>query len=110
MNCGAIPARLLESELFGHEKGAFTGAMAQASDGLKRRTAAPCFWMKSAISRWNCNRNCYACCRRSNSNGWAAHRLQVDVRVVAATNRDLGQMVEERRFRADLYYRLNVFR
>ncbi len=72
VNCAAIPAGLLESELFGHERGAFTGAQ--------------------EFERLGGNRT-----------------LRVDVRVVAATNGDLAQLVAERKFRSDLYYRLNVF-
>ena len=110
LNCAAIPSGLLESELFGHERGAFTGAVAQTMGAFKRRTAERCFWMKSEIFLSSCNRNFFALFRKRSSNAWeAAGPFEVDVRVIAATNQDLWGMVQERKFRADLYYRLNVF-
>jgi formate hydrogenlyase transcriptional activator len=110
LNCAAIPGTLLESELFGHEKGAFTGAVTQR---VGRFQAADCgtlfldeigdlpLELQPKLLR--------ALQEKQFERLGGGHTLQVDVRVIAATNQDLGQLVRERKFRADLYYRLNVF-
>lgn len=109
INCGAIPEDLLESELFGHEKGAFTGAIAtkigrfEAADGGtifldEIGDMSPSLQVK--VLRVLQEREFERVGGRST--------IKVDVRVVAATNQDLELAVEEKRFRKDLYYRLNV--
>ena len=110
VNCATIPENLFESELFGHEKGAFTGASSrrtgifEAADGgsifldeigelpLQLQPKLLRALQEKKISRVGSNQD-----------------IEIDVRVIAATNRDLRQMVEEGRFREDLFFRLNVF-
>ena len=110
LNCSAIPFDLLESELFGHEKGAFTGAIAQKIGRFEMADTGTLFLdeigdlplalqpkllrvlQEQEFERLGCGRT---------------HRI--NVRLVAATHRDLGEMVTKKEFRSDLYYRLNVF-
>jgi formate hydrogenlyase transcriptional activator len=110
LNCSAIPFDLLESELFGHEKGAFTGAIAQKIGRFEMADSGTLFLdeigdlplalqpkllrvlQEQEFERLGCGRT---------------HRI--NVRLVAATHRDLGEMVAKKEFRSDLYYRLNVF-
>jgi formate hydrogenlyase transcriptional activator len=110
LNCAAIPTGLLESELFGHEKGAFTGAVAQKIGRLELADQGTLFLdevgdipieIQPKLLR--------ALQEREFERLGSTHTRKVNVRLVAATNRDLEKMIEERAFRSDLYYRLNVF-
>jgi sigma-54 specific flagellar transcriptional regulator A len=110
VNCGAIPAELLESELFGHEKGAFTGAINSRAGRFEMAEGGTLFLdeigdmplnMQVKILRVLQER----CFERVGSN----KTQPVDVRIIAATHRNLEQMIDENTFREDLFYRLNVF-
>ncbi len=110
LNCAAIPSALLESELFGHEKGAFTGAVAQAMGRFQAADRGTLFLDEIGDLPLELQPKLLRALQEKQIERLGGnHTLQVDVRVIAATNQDLGQMVEERKFRADLYYRLNVF-
>ena len=110
VNCAAIPETLLESELFGHVRGAFTGATDDEEGQVRagrRRHDLPRRDRHDDARR--CRRSCCACCRSASSSRSASERTErVDVRVIAATNRDLRQMVADGKFQEDLFYRLNV--
>jgi formate hydrogenlyase transcriptional activator len=110
LNCAAIPTGLLESELFGHEKGAFTGAISQKIGRLELADQGTLFLdevgdipveIQPKLLR--------ALQEREFERLGSTHTKKVSVRLVAATNRDLKKMIEAREFRSDLYYRLNVF-
>jgi formate hydrogenlyase transcriptional activator len=110
LNCAAIPTGLLESELFGHEKGAFTGAISQRIGRLELADRGTLFLDEVGdISPEIQPKLLRALQEREFERLGSTHTKRVDVRLVAATNRDLEKMVEERQFRSDLFYRLNVF-
>ncbi|WP_445397094.1 sigma-54 dependent transcriptional regulator [Zobellella sp. An-6] len=110
INCGAIPAELLESELFGHEKGAFTGAVSARKGRFELAEGGTLFLdeigdmplpMQVKLLR--------VLQERTFERVGGTRPISANVRVIAATHRDLEAMIQEQRFREDLYYRLNVF-
>ncbi len=110
VNCAAIPASLLESELFGHEKGAFTGAIAQKEGCFELAHQGTLFLDEIG----EMNPDLQSKLLRVLEDGrfrrvGGTKEIEVDVRVIAATNKNLEEAVEEGSFREDLYYRLNVF-
>ncbi|NHI00146.1 Nitrogen fixation protein VnfA [Oceanimonas sp. MB9] len=110
INCGAIPAELLESELFGHEKGAFTGAVSARKGRFELANGGTLFLdeigdmplpMQVKLLR--------VLQERTFERVGGTRPIKANVRIIAATHRDLESMIREQRFREDLYYRLNVF-
>lgn len=111
LNCAAMPAGLLESELFGHERGAFTGAVSQFVGRFQRAHHGTLFLDEIGDMPLELQPKLLRVLQEQEFEPLGGARtIRVDVRIVAATNQNLLQMVEERRFRADLFYRLNVFR
>ena len=111
VNCGALAESLLESELFGHVRGSFTGAVGDKEGRVRaggRRLHLPRRDRRDHGRACRCA-SC-ACSSRARCGRWASRVTTVNVRVVAATNRDLERAVREGAFRQDLYYRLNVIR
>jgi formate hydrogenlyase transcriptional activator len=110
LNCAAIPFDLLESELFGHEKGAFTGAIAQKVGRFELADKGTLFLDEVGDIPLALQSKLLRVLQEQEFERLGGTRThQVDVRLVAATNRDLAEMVRRREFRSDLYYRLNVF-
>ncbi|HUB81660.1 MAG TPA: sigma 54-interacting transcriptional regulator [Bryobacteraceae bacterium] len=109
LNCAAIPAALLESELFGHERGAYTGACTQTKGRFQSADGGTLFLDEIGDLPLELQPKLLRALQEQEFERLgSSHTIQVDVRVVAATNQDLAQLVAEKRFRADLYYRLNV--
>ncbi|MCG8618641.1 MAG: sigma-54 factor interaction domain-containing protein, partial [Desulfobacterales bacterium] len=110
VNCGAIPETLMDSELFGHEKGAFTGAMSRKIGRFERADRGTIFLdevgelpLPAQVRLLNVLQN------REIERVGSTYALPVNIRVISATHRDLETMVEDNTFRKDLWFRLNVF-
>jgi formate hydrogenlyase transcriptional activator len=110
LNCAAIPTGLLESELFGHEKGAFTGAVSQKIGRLELADRGTLFLDEIGEIPLELQPKLLRVLQDHEFERLGGTRtIKVDLRLVAATNRDLGRSVAEKEFRSDLFYRLNVF-
>src|SRR5271166_2848102 len=110
VNCASIPAMLLESELFGHEKGAFTGAFAQKIGRFERAHEGTLFLDEIGEIPLELQPKLLRALQEHEIERLGGNRsISVNLRIVAATNRNLKQMVDDGDFRSDLYYRLNVF-
>jgi formate hydrogenlyase transcriptional activator len=110
LNCAAVPAGLLESELFGHERGAFTGALTRTTGRFHLADHGTLFLDEVGDLPLELQPKLLRVLQEQEFERLGGTRtIRVDVRVVAATNQDLVRMMQSRQFRADLYYRLNVF-
>jgi formate hydrogenlyase transcriptional activator len=109
LNCAAIPSALLESELFGHERGAFTGAWAQTKGRFQMADGGTLFLDEIGDMPLELQPKLLRALQEREFERLGSNRtVRVNVRVVAATNQDLGQLLNKKLFRADLFYRLNV--
>ncbi len=110
INCGAIPAELLESELFGHEKGAFTGAITTRAGRFELAAGGTLFLDEIGDMPMNMQVKLLRVLQeRTFEKVGGSKQQEADVRIIAATHKDLEQMIAEGTFREDLYYRLHVF-
>jgi len=110
LNCAAMPGGLLESEIFGHERGAFTGAMTQTTGRFQHAHTGTLFLDEIGDLPLELQPKLLRVIQEQEFERLGSNRtIRVDVRIVTATNHSLHQMVREGRFRADLFYRLNVF-
>ena len=109
INCGAIPENLLESELFGHEKGAFTGAMVKKIGKLEHGNKGTIFLDEIGELPFAMQVKILRCLQEGTIERLGGNNtISLDIRIIAATNTDLKKAVNEGRFREDLYFRLNV--
>ena len=110
MNCAAVPSGLLESELFGHEKGAFTGATNQRKGRFELAHESTLMLDEVGDIPLEMQPKLLRVLQEREIERLGSHKvIPIDVRLIASTNRNLKQMVEDKSYRADLYYRLNVF-
>jgi formate hydrogenlyase transcriptional activator len=110
LNCAAIPSGLLESELFGHEKGAYTGAVSQKMGRFELANQGTLFLDEIGEIPLELQTKLLRAIQEQEFERLGSNRtIRVNVRIIAATNRNLKALVEENRFRSDLYYRLHVF-
>src|SRR6202161_1284488 len=110
LNCAAIPAELLESELFGHERGAFTGAVAQRLGRFEAANGGALFLDEIGDMPFTLQAKLMRVLQEQEFERLGSTiTRRADVRIIAATNQDLGALITDKLFRLDLYYRLNVF-